>query len=272
MHWAQGVQRTIFAAALVAMLAVPALAGASHFRGGNYYGKVTTGHGGTVTLAVSEDDETVEFSFNGLGNGSCMGVGFSDITPIVNHGFNYTSGDSLRTANGTFGPSFVAGGAQVLTTPCTTGSQAWIVKGPDGFLETEIPGDFLGLNVLNPTGEDQTQQRSAKRGRSAKFDVGIANQSPDSTTFLVKGCKSSNGFKVSYRDETGNVTNAITDGSYETDNIASSEIAADFHALDLKIKALNSAEPGKTKTCKLTSDSGLLIDVIKAKLKVQGGG
>jgi hypothetical protein len=258
--------------ALVAVLALPSSASANHVPGATYEGEVTTGQGGDVTLTVSGDGTTVEAEFQGLGNvsGTCTGVGFSTgPVPITNHAFTYTSPNNLVTANGTFGPSSVNGGAQVLTTPCTTGSQAWRVVGPDGFFETDVPGNFLGLEVFDPNGAGQTQEHKVKQGAtgSVPFQIGNFGQSPES--FLLKGCKSSKGFKVSYSDESGKVTDEVTDGSYETESLAPAEIAADTQELSLKVKVAKDAKVGKTKSCKIEAASDILVDVIKAKVKVK---
>jgi hypothetical protein len=233
---------------------------------------VTTGDGGDVTLTVSGDGTTVNADFSGLGNGSCTGVGFSSgPEPITGHSFNYLSPNGQVSASGTFTPSIVSGSAQVLTEPCTTGSQAWRVVGPDVFVDTDVPGDPIGLQVFDPTGADQTQERSAKRGETATFDLSVGNAGTVVQSFSVKGCKSSKGFKVKYSGDSGNVTGDVTAGSFETRNLAPAEIAADVEELELKIKALKDAKPGKTKSCKVTADSGLLIDTVKAKLKVKRG-
>ena len=149
------------------LLAAPASAMANHKDGEVYNGTVTSGQGGTVALQVSEDGSTVAAEFSGLGHptNGCTGVSFgTGDVPITNHSFSYTSPSGLVTANGTFGPSFAAGGAQVLTTPCTTGSQAWIVDGPDAFF-----GTGLGQGVLNDEGEDQTLQLAVKPGKSEQL-------------------------------------------------------------------------------------------------------
>jgi hypothetical protein len=261
--------RRTFLAALVAALAVPAAVHGAHVPDGTYVGEVTTGQGGTVTLDVSPDGQMVEASFSGLGHpdpgNMCTGVGFgTDQVPIVDHGFDYLSDDGLRSANGTFGESSVNGGAQVLTTPCTTGSQAWRVLGPDAFL---APND-RGLDVFNATGEGQTRQLSAKRGDSGFFPINLKNAGVNPAAFLLDGCKPSKGFRVTYRDPFGvNVTDVVTDGTYETDELPADAI--EFGVIEAQIKVLNSAQVGKTKTCKIEVDSGLLVDVVKAKLKAR---
>ncbi len=144
-------------AVVLSFLLLPAAASdAGHVGGATYEGVVTSGQGGTVTLEISPNGRKVDASFKGLGNvsGTCTGVGFATgQVPITNHSFTFTSPSGLVTANGTFGASSVNGGAQVLTTPCTTGSQSWHVRGPDAFF-----GINLGLGVFNAGGTGQTDR------------------------------------------------------------------------------------------------------------------
>ncbi len=221
-------------------------------------------------LTVDAAGENVTFSFNGLGNvaGTCTGVGFGETVPITNHAFTYSANMGQLTANGTFGPSFVTGSAQVLTNPCTTGSSRGSSPAPTA-TSRRPRGNSSAPTSSTTRGEDQTQQLTAKRGQSTTFDVGVVNQGETTSDFLVKGCKSSKGFKVTWSDDSGNVTQQIGDGTYETAQLASTQVGNDPQELKLKIKALSSAKVGKTKTCKAVPSGDFLVDVVKAKLKVK---
>jgi hypothetical protein len=249
---------------VAALLAIPATAPANHRADSLYEGEVTTGQGGTVSLGVSEDGTTVDASFSGLGNpsGTCTGVGFgTGPVPITNHSWSFSGNMGQITASGNFGPSFAAGAAQVLTNPCTTGSQAWIVDGPDAY----FAGTDTGQGVLNDTGDEQTLKQSAKRGDSKKFALRFDNIGELTESYRLKGCGSSKGFQVTYKDSGGNETQAVTAGDYLTDSIDSGAAPVE---LTLKIKAKKSVKRGKTETCKITQRSDLFVDVLKAKLKV----
>jgi hypothetical protein len=250
---------------VAALLAFAAIAEANHKENSLYEGEVTTGSGGTVSLDVSPDGSTVDASFSGLGNGSsCTGVGFgTGPVPITNHSFSYLSMNGQVSASGSFGSSFASGGAQVLIEPCTTGSQAWIVDGPDAYFDEA--GASTGQGILNDTGEAQTYKQSAKRGDSEQFALRFDNVGELLESYRLKGCESSKGFKVTYKDSGGDETNAVSSGDYLTDTIAPD--TAPFE-LTLKIKAKKSAEKGKTKTCTITQRSDLFVDVLKAKLEV----
>ena len=253
--------------ATCALLAAPAFAVANHQPGRDYNGTVTTGEGGTVELNVSEDGSEVDAEFQGLGNAanSCFGVGFSTgPLPVAGHAFTYTANEGQVTANGSFGPSFAAGSAQVLTNPCTTGSQSWFIDGPDAFFQ--VGGTDEGVGILNNTGKDQTRKRGAKPGKSVKYELRFSNAGEESEDFGVEGCQGSKGFKVSYRDATGDVTDLVSEGDYETPILDPAGVP---HELTLKIKALNSAKKGKAKSCRIIQDSNTFVDVVKAKLEVR---
>lgn len=253
--------------ATCALLAAPAVAVASH-QPEEYVGEVTSGQGGTVTLEVAGDSSTVEASFAGLGNvaGTCTGIGFdTGPVPIANHSWSFSGSGGQVTANGTFGPSFAAGGAQVLSpaAPCTTGSQSWFIDGPDAFFQ--VGGTDEGAGILNNTGKDQTQKRGAKPGESERYELRFSNAGEESEDFGVEGCQGSKGFKVSYRDATGDVTDLVSEGDYETPILDPAGVP---HELTLKIKALKSTKKGKAKSCRIIQDSNTFVDVIKAKVEV----
>ncbi len=258
--------------AATVVLAVPASAAANHQDGKGYDGTVTSGQGGTVRLETSPDGSTVEADFAGLGNvaGTCVGVGFTTLPepPITNHAFTFTGNMGELTASGSFGPSFAAGGAQVLTNPCTTGSQSWIVDGPDGLFEEGV-GNYTGLGALNMDGEDQTLQEKVKRGEKGEFQLRFANRDEAPVSLRVKGCRSSKGFKASYSTTGGDVTDEVTAGDFETATLSPQDEEFDLAEIDLTIKVLQSAKVGKTKTCKVTTSSALFDDVIKAKVKAK---
>jgi len=253
---------------VAALLAVPALAVANHEPDTIYEGEVTSGQGGTVELSVSGDGSTVDASFDGLGNvaGTCTGIGFdTGPVPITNHSWSFSGSGGQITANGTFGPSFAAGGAQALQPAafCTTGSQSWFIDGPDAFFQ--VGGTGEGAGILNNTGIDQTRKRGAKPGESETYELRLSNVGEESEDFGVDGCQGSKGFKVSYRDSTGDVTDLVSEGDYETPILDPAGVP---HELTLKIKALKSAKKGKTKSCRIIQDSNTFVDVVKAKLNV----
>jgi hypothetical protein len=262
----------------VALLA-PTAATATHIAGATYTGPVTTGSGGTATVVVSNDGQSLSFHAQNIGNGSsCTGVSFGPVTdiPISNHSFSYLSNDGLISASGTFGaPGDVSGGAQVLMTPCTTGSQAWsataTTPGPDAMIARAGQSAFAGDDVFNAELAEQTRSWSAKRGQARKFTVRVENDGNSAqSSFQVTGCRSSKAYKVRYTSGGQNITGEVTGPEgYGTDNLDVDQ----FENIVLSIKPTKKAKPGKTKTCTVNADydPADLRDAVQAKVKVKRG-
>ncbi len=255
----------------VTLLALPATASAGHVAGATYEGEVTSGQGGTVTLEVSNNGATVEASFQGLGHptNGCTGVGFSTgQVPVTNHSFTFSGNEGRVTANGTFGPSSVIGGAQTLSpSPCTTGSQSWRVVGPDMILTKPVES---GFGVFNHTGSGQTVSLKGRRGGTVSVLASVVNAGVEADSFLVEGCGPGKGIKTKYEDSDDNdITDAVREGTYETGSLA--PLGGDEEEVVLGLKVTQKAKPGKTFSCNVTADSGLLVDTVKVKLDIKRG-
>jgi hypothetical protein len=263
------------AIAAACALAVPGAASANHVAGLTYTGTVSTGSGGTVTIQVANDGQSLSFQAQNIGNGSsCTGVSFGPITeiPISNHSFSYLSNDGLISASGSFdSPGHAGGSAQVLTTPCTTGSQAWTATAPspgaDALISRVTDNAAVGDDVYNTTGVDQTRKWSAKRGQARTFDVVVENAGTEPGRIDIKGCGSSRGFKVRYESLAGaNVTSRVLAGTFGQNRDPGATVFA-----AMIIKPTRDARIGKTKVCKATGISDANRDVVRAELKVRRG-
>jgi hypothetical protein len=260
------VRRALIAAAGLA-LALPASAAAG-VEPGVYEGVVTTGAHGTVTLTVTDNGNTVDASFSGLGTGGkCSGVGFdTGPIPLVDGGFSYTANGGQVTASGTITRSSAGGSAQVLNTPCTTGSQTWLVVSPDAAFD--LFGLQVGIDVFHPKAKGQTITDKKKRGESSTALMKFYNSGPANDSYQIKGCDRSKTLKPKYTNEVGiNVTDQVVAGTYETEVLAPEHA----HDLTLKLKVLKKAKPGKVQDCRVTADNGLLIDTIGNRITVKKG-
>ncbi len=263
--------RFAIAAAAGVLLALPGSAAAA-VEPGVYEGVVTTGEGGTATLTVTDGGDTVDASFSGLGNAnnSCFGVGFdTGPIPLVDGSFSYSANGGQVTASGTITRSSAGGSAQVLTSPCTTGSQAWRVVGPDSVFDL-APGPILGADVFHPKGQGQTFTAKVKRGGKVSADMGFRNAGVDPASLALKGCGPSKTLKPKYLDEgDANVTDQIVAGTYESGEL--DPASAEEDRLTMTLKVPKKAKPGKTVDCRVTADNGLLIDTIAARITVKKG-
>lgn len=90
---------------------------------------------------------------------------------------------------------------------------------PDGRIRLGT-GPFVGDDVYNRTGAGQTIVTGAKKGRSVTFRVAIGNVGSASDTFAVKALGSSPGYSVRYTFGTQDITQAVTDTTWQTPSIA----------------------------------------------------
>jgi hypothetical protein len=268
-------KKLTMAAVVAVALALPGTASAFHVAGATYNGTVSTGSGGTVEIIVADDGDSLSFQANNIGNGSsCTGVSFGPVTgiPISNHSFSYLSDNGLISASGTFGsPGSANGGAQVLSQPCTTGSQAWTAQTQTPWADAAINrlGDSadIGYDVYNTTGAGQTRSSRARRGQARTFGVTVVNSGNETGRIDIKGCGSSRGFKVRYESIAGaNITSQVLAGTFGQERDPGATVYA-----AMIIKVTKRARIGKTKTCAATGISEANRDVVKAKLKVKRG-
>jgi Divergent InlB B-repeat domain len=140
---------------------------------------------------------------------------------------------------------------------------------PDGRIK--LAGDkILGDNVLNLTGESQTQTKSSKRKHSKTFKLQFQNDGLVSDKIGVKGCGNTKGFKVHYLKGKTDVTSKVVGGTYRTAALAKGA----FEGLKLKISVGKSAAVGAAKSCAVTATSAgapTRKDVVVGRVKVAAG-
>jgi hypothetical protein len=141
---------------------------------------------------------------------------------------------------------------------------------PDGQIKLKADDNFLGDNVWNLTGALQTRAGSATREHSKTFNLRLQNDGPVADKLLVKGCHSTTGFAVRYRQGRTPVTSEVVAGTYDTGTLA--EGAA--RSLKLKIAVGPNAPVGATKSCSVTARSAAVParrDVVIARVRVTAG-
>jgi uncharacterized membrane protein len=139
---------------------------------------------------------------------------------------------------------------------------------PDGMIKRATSTEtFVGNNIYNTTGANQTRGWSAARGRTREFSVKFGNDGNVGDSYVIKGCGSSAGFTVKYfRGATG-ITQAVTSGTYRTAQLS----AGATTTITLRIHVTSTATMGATKGCVVRAVSGAQntrVDAAKATLKV----
>lgn len=247
-------------------------ASASHIDGGAYYGDLTGG--GTIEIMVSDDgsqlDAVTGRNVPSFPQPACgpFGEGTANNVPVVNHAYSVANGNPGVTSSGSFTDyGEVSGTYLVQAGGCSSGTQAFTATIPaDLEIGRSSDSSLQGDGVYSRNGANQTRKWAAKRGQTRDFLVAIGNDGPDEATATGDGCSSSSGFKVTYQDLTGDVTNDVVAGTYQR-NVA----AGSFFTVDMQIKVKGNAKVGKTKSCKLGGEIDGTRDVVRAQLKVTPG-
>jgi len=75
-------------------------------------------------------------------------------------------------------------------------------------------GDWVGAGVINANGHNQAVTQQVPPGRERTLVVKVTNPSSVRRTFRVSGSPGTPDFSVQYRDQRGDVTQAVTGGTY----------------------------------------------------------
>jgi hypothetical protein len=195
----------------------------------------------------------------GLNGGGGGGAGDEGSFLYAGGGGGGSSGFGSATTNTSVG-AVMTGTAPSITFKFT-------VHQPDAQIKLASDTSYLGAGVFNLTGAGQTRATTTAPGKSATFNLRLANAGSASDSIGVLGCTGSTAFKPQYFQGTTDVTSAVTAGSYNTGTLA----VGAAKVLKLKIAVSSTAATGKVFTCAVLASSHAVPshrDVVKAKVKV----
>jgi hypothetical protein len=136
---------------------------------------------------------------------------------------------------------------------------------PDGLLGTST-SPFVGNDIYNTTGVNQSLSQRVSRGRTGVFRWKIQNDGASADRFALLGPSSSSRFQIAYVVGTTNVTKAVVAGTYVK------SLAANAHAtITVKVTVAKGTASGSSKSLALraTSRSVPLKDVVMATVRVR---
>ena len=150
------------------------------------------------------------------------------------------------------------------------GAQATLGRfNPDALIKGGSAGpDFIGDNIDNTTGANQTARKRLEPGEKVMFEVGAENDGSENDSFRFKGCRGNRRFRVSYTADGMDVTDDIVAGKLTTLLVTPGLLV---EGLFMKIKVKSRAEPGDRLACKVKVFSKTLIaevDVVRGIVKV----
>jgi uncharacterized protein YjiK len=147
----------------------------------------------------------------------------------------------------------------------STAHQAWTVDTqthrPDGQIATGTM--YLGNDVYNSDGSNQTKTVNAKVGKTVTFKIRFQNDGTGTDGYTVTGTGSGKGYTVSYFAGTTNITSKVTGGTYKV-NVA----AGQYGAITLKVTVGTKAVTSRSFLVKATADHETTrVDAVKAVVK-----
>ena len=95
-----------------------------------------------------------------------------------------------------------------------------LVPRPDGRIRRGATGTYVGDDIYNTTGRNQTRTGSAAPGGSVRYWVSAQNDAPIPDTLRLKGTTTSAGFVVNYTVDGTDITAQVTAGTYTTPVLA----------------------------------------------------
>lgn len=132
----------------------------------------------------------------------CFGAnhGVSGLEPIVSHGGQIGDGTTVDRHI----PITVRG---------LLGTNAKRYR-PDNAISKFSGGGYVGNDVYNKSGTNQTREKSVNAGGSTRLYVRVQNDSKVTDSFFIKGTAGSGGFAVGYGVAGKNVKSAVVGGEY----------------------------------------------------------
>src|SRR5262249_55431488 len=127
---------------------------------------------------------------------------------------------------------------------------------------------FVGDNIYNATGSQQSRSLTVHRTKTGTFSVKIANDGGlGADSFKVKGTGSGGGLAITYLAGATNVTAQVVAGTYAISNLA----PGGSKTLTMKVKVASGAKVGSSRSFLVTATSsggGSPKDAVKAVVKV----
>jgi hypothetical protein len=136
------------------------------------------------------------------------------------------------------------------------------LRQPDALIKTSSTS-FVGNNVFNTTGTNQTRSLTRNQGATATFTIRIANDGFATDSFTLQGTGSQSGFTATYKLGATNITAQVVAGTYTISNLARGS------SVDITLSVLvgNSVPNGTARSWTVVATStgaGSAKDAVKA--------
>jgi hypothetical protein len=136
----------------------------------------------------------------------------------------------------------------------------------DGEIRRSSQTAFIGNNVYNNTGVNQTRATNVRRGQTGQFVVRIRNEANRTDSIRVKGTGSTSRFTVRYFNGATNVTPGVVAGTFRFNGMA----ANSTRNLTVKVTVAGSTPVNTTRNVLVTATSvgnTTKKDTVRAQVK-----
>jgi len=117
------------------------------------------------------------------------------------------------------------------------------------------PKAFLGDDIINDNGTDQTLSKRIGRGKKLRFYIPVQNEGTTPDAFVVTGAGGTGDFDVRYylgAKGDIDVTDAVVNGTYQTSTLAIGAIQNDATMLRMEVIASKTVLVGVTNSIPVT--------------------
>lgn len=205
-------------------------------------------------------DGSIAFGANSIWNTTTFGTS-GDATQLKNHGLS-AAVMHFDTANNCL---YAFTTKDLSIKKLETGGVPLAPK-PDGSISKKATSGFVGENVFNKSGANQTASQGIKNGKSKTFYARVRNAMAASGKMRVKGPAGTKLFGIKYLDANGkDISKAVVAGTHSTANLSYLDAAA----IRIVVTSGKSTLPGTTATFKMTFQSAkdaTVKDVVAASV------
>jgi len=143
--------------------------------------------------------------------------------------------------------------------------QTWTVDvathRPDNLIATGTT--FVGNDIYNATGTNQTKTLKAKVGKTVSFKIRIENDGSDPDPFTISGGGSAKGYSIAYFSGTTNITSKVVAGTYRLTMDPGSSVV-----IKMTVKVGSNASTSHAIVVKTSADHETSkLDAVKAVVK-----
>ncbi|HEX3336318.1 MAG TPA: hypothetical protein VHS54_07650, partial [Jatrophihabitans sp.] len=138
---------------------------------------------------------------------------------------------------------------------------------PGASIKLASAATYVGTNVFNPSGTNQTVTAAKTQGAAEEFSIKVQNDGTDLDSFRLQGAGAAPGFTVRYFNGTADITAAVVAGTFQTQALLAGGIKTYRLVVSVSGRATVGSILSRLVTATSVADS-TRVDAVKAVVKV----